>query len=53
MSNEALEVFCWFLCVICFGLFWAVIILGSIVSDIKKQIDYLYEELRRRNKNND
>lgn len=53
MSNEALEVFCWFLCVLCFGLLWAIVILGVIVSDIKKQIDYLYEELKRRNKNND
>ena len=49
MSNEALEIFCWFLCVLCFGLVWAVVILGGIVSDIKKQVDYLSQE--RRNKN--
>ena len=49
MSNEALEVFCWFLCAFCFGLLWAIVILGGTVSDIKKQIDDLSQE--RENKN--
>ena len=49
MSNEVLEVFCLFLCVLCLVLIWAMVILGSIVSDIKKQIDDLSQE--RRNKN--
>ena len=53
MSNEELYVFCLFLSVVCFALMWGLIILRILISEIKEPLNYLYEELKWRNKNND